>query len=850
MSPSPLLPPSPSGSAERLAEELAPTIDQLKSLNAGKELTLPQALTGTEPLLRLRHTFIDDARPRTAKDVFRQLGGFQTLLDLADKLVRLYDTEALSKYDRKGLLGFFKDVLGVLAEALKDHHGNKRYFVRKIAGGGTAILERILVQLTRKIGTAENDAQQLYGAILAAALCEETVAGMFVTLRTKYEGTQSPDEYRKAVDQCLGSAETVEVADLLGVLLRVWVKHSASLEDDTLRLALPACLCQLASQSRRNVVALHATGMLTSILPLLFDDDRPETERALYHDLARYLSVQGMSSLDDAAAMYRRAHESPQVLGSLVSALKYSKEPPSIQFDLSLHGFSSVEFATLNRPFPPNASAGYTLSAWVRFDEFDVNTHTTIFGAFDASQTCFLLAYLEKDTRNFILQTSIRGPRPSVRFKSTKFEPNRWYHLCVIHKRPRPTSSSRASLFVDGEFTEQLKIEYPSTPSSSHPHKPPRVQAFFGTPQDLAMRLGKGVSASRWSLANGMLYDEAFSDDMVAVFYNLGPRYFGNFQDCLGSFQTYKASATLNLRNEHLHPGKEETSDIVTAIRRRASSLVHESSILINVSPIAVLDDDDSNNVDESQLVKSLSRQAAKSLQQLTKTGGNAIAINGATPAINDGLTQPQGVGILTGNPVVAVPRSLDEASWCLGGCAAVHLSLIRSADSAETTRLAAEALYEAVQDNWRNSEAMERENGYGILAVLLREKLGFHLGNSTPGNRAAGVGTSVEEQRSLTLDLLRLTLAFVGYDFEQPSRSIIINPLAYRVLLVDMDIWRLGESPALDLYYSQFRIFARESNYRRFNAKRLGRMREFPRLRDRCLSGTPLYPVADRDQV
>jgi hypothetical protein len=818
-------PPSPSGSAERLAEELAPTVDQLKGL--GNAITLPQALTATEPLLRLRHTFIDNARPRTVKDAFRHLSGFQTLLALADRLAELYDANTLSKEERKGLLGIYKEVLGVLAEGLNGHFGNRRYFARRIAGGGIAVLERTLDLLAGKIDASESDAQQLYGAVLAAALCQETVAGVFVTLSAKVQNKkESPKELQDAAVQCLGSAETVEVAELLGPMIRVWLTRSSS-GHDALRLALPACLCQLASQSRRNVVALHATGMLTSILPLLFDDGRSEAEQALYQDLARYLSVQGMSSLEDAVVLYRQAHESPKVLKFLLSALKYSKEPPSIQFDLSLHGFCSVEFATLGRPFPPNSSAGYTLATWVRFDEFDLNTHTTIFGAFDASQTCFLLAYLEKDTRNFILQTSIRGPRPSVRFKSAKLESCRWYHICLVHKRPKTSSSSRASLFIDGEFMEQLKIDYPSTPVSNHPSRPTRIQAFFGTPQDLAMRLGKGVSTSRWSLANGILYDEAFSDDMVAVFYNLGPRYFGNFQDCLGSFQTYKASATLNLRNEHLHPGKEETSDIVTAIRRRASTLVRESSILINVSPVAVLDDDDSNNVDESQLIKCLSRQAAKSLHQLTKAGGNAVAVNGATPAINDGLTQPQGVGILTGDPVVAIPRSLDDASWCLGGCAAVHLSLIQAANSAESTRLAVEALYEAVQDNWRNSEAMERENGYGILASLLREKLGFTTGNFTGSSRTTSLGCSPEEQNSLTLDLLRLTLAFVGYNFERPNHSIITNPLAYRILLVDMDIWRLGELPSLNLYYSQFRTFATDSNYRRFNARRLCRMRK-----------------------
>ena len=841
----PPLPPSPSASIERLAEELAPTLEQLKSLTAGNPFTHSHAITATEPLLRLRHTFIDDPSPRTAKDAFRHLSGFQTLLDLAGQLATLYDTDALTKDERKDVLGIYKDVLAVLAEALKDHFGNRRYFARRVPGGGTAVLECTLKVLVEKIQQAEHEAQQLYGAVLAAALCQETVAGIFVTLGAKCpqtDGCGSPMGLRAAVDQCLGSIETVEVTELMGPFLRVWVAQSAeSAGNDLLRVAIPAALCQLASQSLRNAVALHTTGMLTTIVPLLFNNSRTDMEMELYQDLARLLSARGISSLGDAITLYRRAHENPQALKFLVSALKASKEPPSIQFDMSLHGYCSVEFATLGRSFPPTATPGYTLAAWVRFDEFDKNTHTTIFGAFDASQTCFILAYLERDTRNFILQTSIRGHRPSVRFKSVRFESDRWYHISLVHRRPKPTTSSRASLFVDGEFVEQLKIDYPTAPATSHPNKPPRIQAFFGTPQDLAMRLGKGVSTSRWSLANGILLDDAFSDDMIAVFYNLGPRYYGNFQDCLGSFQTYKASATLNLRNEHLHPGKEESSDIVTAIRRRASTLVRESSILINVSPVAVLDDDDTNNVDESQLVKCLSRQAAKSLQQLTKAGGNAVAVNGATPAINDGLTQPQGVGILTGDPVVAVAWSLDDASWCLGGCAAVHLSLIQASNSPESLGLAVEALYEAVQDNWRNSEAMERENGYGILAALLRDKLGFQLG-STSSSKSVVANSTADEQNTLTLHLLRLTLKFVGYDFTKPSNSIITNPLAYRVLLVDMDIWRLGDAPILELYYTQFRTFSADSNYRRFNAKRLGRMRVSKKLLETLKGGELIH--------
>ena len=814
---------------EQLAAEFTPIIAQLKNCSVADNISSELALTATECLLRLRHTFIDNENPSEAKNAFRHLLGFQSLLELLRKISELYDAGTLSKEDRKSFLTLYKDTLGVLAESLKEHFGNKRYFAKQVANGGKELLEGSMLTLANKIDGVEEDAEQLYGGILAAALCQETVAGIFTTLSSKFrnETSLSPNDLRDAVDRCIGSSETVEVPELLGPFLRIWLTQSdGSSGYNIQRLALPTSLYQLASQSQRNVVALHAIGMLTSILPVLFSSDRTEIEKSIYHDLAKLLSEHGMDSLDGAVFLYRRAHDSPEVLRFLLDVLKISKEPPSIQFDMSLHGYCSLEFSTLGRTFPPATSSGYTLSVWARFDHFDPSTHTTIFGAFDPSQSCFMLAYIEKDTRHFILQTSIKGPRPSVRFKSVIFEPNRWYHIALVHRRPKPLCSSRASLFINGEFTEQLKIEYPYVPPAGPSIKSPRVQAFFGTPQDLAMRLGKAVSVSRWSLASALLFDEAYSDDAVSIFYNIGSRYYGNFQDSLGSFQTYKASAALNLRNELLHPGKEEHSDIVTAIRRKAGGLVRENSIVINVSAVTVLDDNDNNNVDESYLVKSLSRQAAKNLHQLTKAGGNAVVVNGAIPAINDALTKSHGVGILTGDPVVSVPQPLDDAGWRIGGCASVHLSLVHAAKTAESTLLAVEALYEAVQDNWRNSEAMERENGYGILAALLSEKLGLPLGVAS---KTSVVCSTFKERSALALQLLRMTLKFVGYDFEHPNRSIITNPLAYRVLLVDLEIWRSGELELLELYYSQFSTFATGSQFRRFNGKRLTRMRKLP---------------------
>ena len=600
-------------------------------------------------------------------------------------------------------------------------------------------------------------------------------------------------------------------------------------------------LQHVADSSEYNLVALHTTGVLSDILRCVDDDSLPPLDTSVLLSLAGTLIELGITTLEDAKYLYRSANKSSNVADFLLRALRSSKKPSHIQFDLSLHGYASIELPTLGRTFPPTtASSGYTFAAWIYINRFDIHSHTTIFGAFDASQTCFVLAYLEKDTQNFILQTSVKSSRPSVRFKSTVFREGRWYHVGLVHHRPRTMSSSKAALFVDGEFVEQVKCQYPSAPptagtsadtfpslSSSNVKQSP-VQVFLGTPQDLSSRLGSNVVSTKWSLASFHLFEGALSDDLIAVYYRLGPRYYGNFQDCLGSFQTYDASAALNMRNEYLHAGKEDKSDIVAAIRLKASGVLPESQILLNISPLAILDDDDRNNIDDSRLVKNLSKQAAHNLHQFTRSGANAIAINMAVPAINDALTQSHGVAVLTGEPVVVVRSALDDASWRIGGCASIGLKMIELAKTREDVVRAVDILLESVKDNWRNSEAMERQNAFGILAALLSVKMGNGLG--VPVGEAVElrpVDGGVEEQQKLGFQVLSLVLGFVGYKHDKPDDSIIVNPLAYRILLVDFDLWRKAAPVTRSQYYKQFGVFGVRSKYHQYNSKRLFRMRK-----------------------
>jgi hypothetical protein len=81
------------------------------------------------------------------------------------------------------------------------------------------------------------------------------------------------------------------------------------------------------------------------------------------------------------------------------------------------------------------------------------------------------------------------------------------------------------------------------------------------------------------------------------------------------------------------------------------------------------------------------------------------------------------------------------------------------------------------------------------------------------------------DDMDQLGFQLLSLVLEFVGYNLEKPEESYIINPLAYRILLVDFDMWRKTAPITQRLYYKQFIVFGVSSKFHEFNSRRLFRM-------------------------
>ncbi|KAH6705170.1 hypothetical protein BKA61DRAFT_144345 [Leptodontidium sp. MPI-SDFR-AT-0119] len=837
--------------------EIQLLLDNLsQTLRTRSDNTYPDLSTLIDQSKSIRQYLIASPEAGRACDDFRHLHGFQILLDTLRAFSGFYHPTKRSQKDKTQLFGLFESILGILGQTFREHYGNQRYFKRRVEGGGWAALEQAIASIG--VGGSESDPwseAQLFGRLLSFALDDKRLEALCQTVVELYPGENQAEQASKnpghvaskdkkilefvntKLEEIVGDHALLYNSDIVPTIIDFWatLPRQPNTSVNPAALVVIQVLKKVASVSKHNLMSLHGTGILSTLLPLAFDSGTlGATERDCVESLCGSLISLGINTLNDA--QYLVCSKSPRAADFLLQSMKESHGPSYIQFDLSLHGFASIELPTLGRTFPPpSTSAGYTFTAWIYIDQFDAKSFTTIFGAFDASQTCFLLAYFD-EARNFILQTSVVGSRPSVRFKSTVFKERCWYHVAIVHRRARTLTASKASLYVDGEFAEEVKCQYPAAPPSnastdsftsftSSTSKPNPVQGFVGTPRDLSSKLGPGVVFSRWSLASFHLFEDVLSDDLIAVYFRLGPRYKGNFQDCLGSFQTYEASAALGMRNDLMHPGKEENSDILSAIRDKASNMVPESRIILSILPTAVFRDDDRHKSHESQLLRGLNQASSSNLFQLTHNNATSIAVNGAVPSINEALVRQHGTSILTGDPVVVVPQSLDDAMWRLGGFAGIALKLVENANTKDDIVRAVETLFESIKGSWRNSEAMEKENGYAILGALIRGKVGAGIVVSSKLAPEPSLMDS-DDREKLSFQLLSLVLDFVGYNHQRPEESFIINPLAYRILLVDFDMWRKSATITQKLYYKQFVVFGVNSKFHQFNSRRLFRMR------------------------
>ncbi|CAG8446303.1 7064_t:CDS:10 [Dentiscutata erythropus] len=765
------------------------------------------------------------------KDVFRESGGFVCLVSLLVGLEDVYkqliqnSAENDAKFDEINAdspkdhsncsaeilpmkiqaIDTLKAIFIVFAEAMSNHDSNRRFFSNSI--GFRSVEDAIcLTEMFKLTGAPEN----LFGILFGFAIENESVADAFIS------GNDIVNGKRFKIEEVFGNfADEIHNPEVIPTILKLQLCVN---RDSKLFLKIYESLVALAYANRRNQVMLNKSGVLEIVLhrlfPTLVQNNENGTinasnraqEKRLLTKLAQRLIEMGVTTKEIRFLFeqFENGNQRPKeittdtdesfmtVMDMVLYGVQRSRWPRFIQFDMCQFGYSCLEMCSLSdRTFPPT-NGGYTFMSWLDIENFDSETNLTLLGLSDDEKKCYLQIYFEARTHKLVVQTS---PKQATRFDNFEFRTGYWYHIALVHRRSRLGQPSLISLYVDGRLVDDQKCPYLNQSVTNRP-----IRTFIGTPKDIAKKFGKGKTKLAWDLGPCYFFEDDLDGDIISVYCHLGPRYSSNFQDSLGQFQTYQTSTLLNMRLEALSRQRGDSNieldnlPIVNAIRGNNSQTLPEDKIIFafNASNVLVC------GQNASILGAGLSEGTSQALLGNINT---KVILNAAVPKVEHALRVPHGLAYMHGDPVTAVPYGMDDSIWKIGGSAVV-LRLVERAETTEDLYKTVCTLIELIRFNWRNSEDMERIHGYEILAYLLKQKHGL-----------------------LTPDLLNLLLVFVGLNPVNHMDSVIMNPLAYRFLILDFDLWRHSPESVQRAHLHQFSIFIHLSKHHHYNAKRLSKM-------------------------
>jgi len=153
---------------------LASIVQRLSNLTT---ITTDSLRSTHDDLTRLS-IFFDDNGQNDVQDQFRQIRGFQAVLHVLETAVQYAEVqgELANNSLQENFVQIAIDVLNILTRALRRHHGNSRYFTKRVSGGGWQALRHLVQHVSSVIVNSSveenqfNDLLRLFGATLALAL--------------------------------------------------------------------------------------------------------------------------------------------------------------------------------------------------------------------------------------------------------------------------------------------------------------------------------------------------------------------------------------------------------------------------------------------------------------------------------------------------------------------------------------------------------------------------------------------------------------------------------------------------------------------------------------------------------
>ncbi|RCI07112.1 hypothetical protein CU098_000831 [Rhizopus stolonifer] len=727
----------------------------------------------------------------SGRDAFRREGGFVSLVSMIIALEGTFEAPEKFACDvnievaQEKTILLLQTIFSVLAESMHHHEVNKHHFMKDV---GYETVENAIA-LTGGF-SQKRAAERIFGILFSFAIESETVLDIFIADQSNLETEDHTNKHIKSVlsDPII----FVTNPEIMPVILRL--QHSASVHTQLSRSVLQALLA-LSQGNRGNQVKLNRSGIILSLFQRLFSEEQEQKteeddDKETMISIIKNLMNMGVSS-NELRYMFKKF----DVNGGESTA--------EYLLDLALHGASSsrwpgfIQFsnqsAYLEIPqladFPP-PNPGYTLLFWINIEKQNDFSSLPLFNVWNDQQQVFRV-FIDAKSKMLLIQSSYS--KQPVLFKGFEFQVGFWYHLVLVHNKSRLASRlSSVSMYVNGVFIEKVTCPYIPQSTTAFP-----LRADIGS---TAAQINDSKKYQLiWNLGPTYLIQDTIEKETINMYFNMGPRYKSLFQDSLEPFQTYEATTTLYLTLRNMSKGRRNSSSdkqlLSSILGGSAFQSVPENKFVFAFFANNALADGNHSGLSLTG-ISTATRQTI-----VSEINNSRMILNSAVPKLDTAVYRPKSMGYLVGEPVAAYPFGLDESIWKIGGCA-VALKLIESAQTVKALSKATAFLLETIRFSWRNSADMERCHGYEILAYILKQKRDL-----------------------ITLELFELLLIFIGKDPHHPENSIINNPLAYRYVVLNFEVWKKTSLDVQKAHLEQFILFLNNSNSKSFNTKRLSRI-------------------------
>ncbi|WAR62738.1 hypothetical protein PtB15_15B325 [Puccinia triticina] len=195
----------------------------------------------------------------------------------------------------------------------------------------------------------------------------------------------------------------------------------------------------------------------------------------------------------------------------------------------------------------------------------------------------------------------------------------------------------------------------------------------------------------------------------------------------------------------------------------------------------------------------------------------------------------------LIGEVKMCSPKRLDDSIWTASGSIFL-VRLVQLSSTEKQLQMALQIFFEAISHNWRLSEDAEKIQAYETLGLILRSKA--HL-ITPPVHRIllrfAGImvddpschpSFSSDKLRNLSLnEHIPTAKPDIKHHNNGLRHSVITNPLAFRFLLLDFDLWSSTSLEIQRFHCESLCGMIETSIWSRFSMKRISKMNLLPKM-------------------